>query len=121
MATRSGITDAEIQANYAGLPQEKGPLNWEWIQAILRALDRTPLGDRSIDRFTRDVYVYLTYKAVRNAIDEIVHSVFTADGPYVVVGHSLGSVVGYNVLSKLATTKLVRAYITVGSPLGIKA
>lgn len=121
MAINSGISDAEIQANFAGLPQEKGPLNWEWIQAILRALDRTPLGDRSIDRITRDVYVYLTYNAVRKAIDAIVNSVFKTDGPYVVVGHSLGSVVGYNVLSKLATTKLVRAYITVGSPLGIKA
>lgn len=121
MATNSGISDAEIQAYYAGLPQEKGPLNWEWVQAILRALDRTPLGDSTIDRFTRDVYVYLTYKVVRKAIDAIVESVFTTDGPYVVVGHSLGSVVGYNVLSKLATTKLIRGYITVGSPLGIKA
>lgn len=121
MATNSGISDAEIQAYYAALPRERGLPNWEWAQAILRALDRTPLGDRAIDRFTRDVYVYLTNKVVRKEIDIILNNVFTADGPYVVVGHSLGSVVGYNVLSKLATTKLIRAYITVGSPLGIKA
>ncbi|MFD1139911.1 hypothetical protein ACFQ4C_02280 [Larkinella insperata] len=121
MAVNQGISDAEIQTHYAGLPQEKGPLNWEWVQAILRALDRTPLGDRTIDRFTRDVYVYLTNKAVRRAIDAIVAKAFVADEPYVVIGHSLGSIVGYNVLSSLSSTRKILLYLTVGSPLAIKA
>lgn len=121
MALHAGITDADVQAQYSGLPQEKGPLNWEWVQALLRALDRTPMGGSIIKRVTRDVSVYLTYKAVRTAIDSLVNAVFVDNGPYVVVGHSLGSVVGYNVLHKLPVTVDVRAYITVGSPLGIKA
>lgn len=120
MAMDAGISDAEIQAYYAGKPQEKGPLNWEWVQSILKALDKTPLGEAAIDAFTRDVYVYLTNKAVRKAIDGLVSPHLT-EGRCVVVGHSLGSVVGYNVLSKAASNVVVKRYVTVGSPLGLKA
>ena len=119
IAAKSGISDAEIQAYLAGEVQEKGPLNWGWVQAILQALDRTPLGGTAIDKFTRDVYVYLNYKAVRKAIDAIVSPHLS--NPCVVVGHSLGSVVGYNVLSKTPATVVVQRYITVGSPLGLNA
>lgn len=119
LAMGSGITDAEIQAHYAGTPTEKGPLNWEWVQAILQALDRTPLGENAIDAFTRDVYVYMTNKAVRKAIDDIVAAEIES-GPCVVVGHSLGTIVGYNVLRKSLSVSQ-KPYITVGSPLGIQA
>ncbi|MFN7929350.1 MAG: hypothetical protein U0Y68_15675 [Blastocatellia bacterium] len=47
----AGVSDAEIQAHYKGLPQEKGPLNWGWVQAILQALDRTPLGGGNLRCF----------------------------------------------------------------------
>jgi len=120
IARNAGISDSDIQAYYSGQPQEKGPLNWEWVQSILKALDKTPLGEAAIDAFTRDVYVYLTNKAVRRAIDGLV-SPYLTEGPCVVVGHSLGSVVGYNVLSKTAQNVSVKRYITVGSPLGLKA
>jgi hypothetical protein len=120
MAKGEGISDAEIQAHYALVPHDKGVLNWEWVQAILKALDKTPLGEKAIDGFTRDVYIYLTIKAVRKAIHAIVEACFS-DEPCVVVGHSLGTVVGYNVLSKLPATIRVKKYITVGSPLGLNA
>ena len=120
MASARGITDEQIQAHFKGQLHEKGPLNWEWVQAILRALDATPLGEAAIDMFTRDVYVYLTCRAVQNAVDAIVAAELTA-GPCVVVGHSLGSVVGYNVLRRIPEAVLVRRYVTVGSPLGAKA
>jgi hypothetical protein len=119
IAAKSGISDAEIQAYLAGEVQEKGPLNWGWVQAILQALDKTPLGGTAIDRFTRDVYVYLNYKPVRKAIDALVSPHLS--NPCVVVGHSLGSVVGYNVLSKTPATVVVQRYISVGSPLGLQA
>jgi hypothetical protein len=115
-----GISDAKIQAHYDLIPHEKGPLNWGWVQAILKALDETPLGEKAIDNFTRDVYVYLTINGVRKAINAIVEASFS-DEPCVVVGHSLGTVVGYNVLSKLPATTTVKKYITVGSPLGLNA
>jgi hypothetical protein len=118
MARSYGITDDEISACYDGAVNEKGPLNWEWVQAILRALDRTPLGATTLDTFTRDVYVYLSYPNVRSAINALVAAAIP-DEPCVVLGHSLGTVVGYNVLS--VTRSRVAAYITVGSPLGVNA
>lgn len=120
IAQDAGVTDAEIQSEYRGAPQEKGPLNWEWVQAILKALDKTPLGEFAIDSFTRDVYVYLTNKSVRKAIDGIVMASLS-NGPCVVVGHSLGSVVAYNVLRRASPAIEVNMYATVGSPLGLKA
>lgn len=120
IAQGAGVTDAEIQSHFKGTQQEKGPLNWEWVQSILSALDRTPLGEVAIDAFTRDVYVYLTNRSVRKTIDGIV-SASLSDGPCVVVGHSLGSVVGYNVLRNASPTIGVQKYVTVGSPLGLKA
>ncbi len=120
IARGAGVTDAEIQSHFKGAQQEKGPLNWEWVQSILSALDRTPLGEVAIDAFTRDVYVYLTNRSVRKTIDGIVSRALS-DGPCVVVGHSLGSVVGYNVLKNASPAIGVQKYVTVGSPLGLKA
>lgn len=119
IAQGADITDARIQSHFKGDRLERGPLNWEWVQAILSALDGTPLGAIAIDAFTRDVYVYLTNRSVREAIDKIV-SAALSDGTCVVVGHSLGSVVGYNVLRNTALTTRVVRYVTVGSPLGLK-
>jgi hypothetical protein len=101
--------------------KERGVLNWRWVQAVLRVLDPTPAGDASLDRVTRDVYVYLTYPAVRKAIDKIVADALPNDGPCVVVAHSLGTIVAYNVLRNAPASLGVPAYITVGSPLGVKA
>ncbi len=120
LARNAGLTDDDFQAYYSGQPLEKGPLNWEWVQAILKALDNTPIGEASIDLFTRDVYVYLTNRAVREKIDKIVADKF-AGKECVVVGHSLGTVVAYNVLRSLGSSASAKRYVTVGSPLGVKA
>jgi pimeloyl-ACP methyl ester carboxylesterase len=121
MQNELGISDAEVQALIpAGEPQEKGPLNWHWVHAILKALDRTPLRDKLLDEFTRDVFVYLDFPNVTKAIDNVVLPELQ-QGPCVVVAHSLGTVVGYNALSKAPATTTVTRFITVGSPLGIRA
>jgi hypothetical protein len=120
LAAAAGISEAAISAQLAGVPTEKGPLNWAWVQAILRALDQTPLGEASIDAFTRDVYVYLTNATVAKAVNKLVAEA-VGDEPCVVVAHSLGSVVAYRVLQQLAPAGQVRRFITVGSPLGVTA
>jgi hypothetical protein len=121
MQNEVGISDAEVQALIpAGVPQEKGPLNWRWVHAILKTLDRTPLRDKLLDEFTRDVFVYLGFPNVTKAIDNVVLPELP-QGTCVVVAHSLGTVVGYNALSKAAATTKVTRYITLGSPLGIRA
>jgi hypothetical protein len=120
IAAQIGVSRADIEREFKGQPTRKGPGNWEWVHAILRAMDKIPgVNSASIDQFTRDVYVYLTYPAVRGAIDKIVTDQMS-DGPCVVVGHSLGTVVAYNVLLRRSPADGIRRYVTLGSPLGIR-
>jgi hypothetical protein len=119
LAEGAGFSDDDIRENFDEDFTERGPLNWGWVRAILKTLDKSEkLGTLSLDTFTRDVYVYLTNRTVRRRIDEMV-TPHLSGSPCVVVGHSLGSVVGYNVLSS-HPHDVVR-YVTVGSPLGVKA
>lgn len=119
LAKRAGLTQDDIENYYEGNVREKGILNWEWVHSIMRALDNsTKLGDIVLDTFTRDVYIYLTKDVVQRRINAIVERHISGE-PCVVVGHSLGSVVGYNVLRSIPH-KVVK-YVTLGSPLGIKS
>lgn len=119
LVDNSGIPHSEIVAGFEGLPQERGPLNWRWVQAILKVLDRTGLGDMSLHKFTYDAFLYLTLPAIREKIDTFVTGEM-GPGNAVVVGHSLGSVVAYNVLKDNPQFNVQR-YITVGSPLGLNS
>jgi hypothetical protein len=119
MAAGLGITDDDVRKELGGKPVQKAPRNWEWVQAVLRAMDRVPgINSGFIDLATRDVYVYLHYDAVRMAIDDIVSQAIGSD-PCVVVAHSLGTVVAYNVLYRRAAAPAIPRLVTVGSPLGI--
>jgi hypothetical protein len=120
IAREKKIVPSEINANYRGDARERGALNWQWVQAILRTLDKTPIGASAIDQFTHDVWVYLRYPAVRTTIDAIVAAELKHER-CVVVGHSLGSIVGYNVLRTAGPGLEVPRYVTVGSPLGVYA
>lgn len=120
MRTRAGITEADVKAEVGPLPAEKGVENWAWVQAIVRLLDRNLNGvsQTTIEVFLRDVYLYVKRPPVRKAIDEIVSAMLKPDTG-VVIGHSLGSVVAYNVLN--AAIAKVPLYVTVGCPLAIRA
>jgi hypothetical protein len=122
IAAALGVIRGDIEREYTGQPQQKGPENWEWVQAILRAVDRVPgLNSSAIDLFTRDVYVYLTFPGVRARIDQMVSDAIGTTEPVVILAHSLGSIVAYNVLITRAATPPVVRLVTVGSPLGIRA
>lgn len=120
MRMRAGITEAEVSAEVGPLPAEKGVQNWAWVQAIVRLLDRNLSGvsQTTVEVFLRDVYLYVKRPPVRKAIDAIVSAMLKPDTA-VVIGHSLGSVVAYNVLN--AAVAKVPHYVTVGCPLGIRA
>ena len=120
MRIRAGISDQAVQAEAGNLPVEKGPQNWAWVQAVARLLDRTFTGlpEGTLEVFLRDVFLYTRKSAVRSAIDAIVARHLTGD-TRVVVGHSLGSVVAYNVLKAAADKPPL--FVTVGSPLGVRA
>lgn len=118
----SGVTDAQVDAEYGANTKPKGPLNWEWVQAILRALDKHGGGISStaLESFSRDVFLYTTRADVREEIDRIVANSLTEE-PTVMVGHSLGSVVAYSVLQSDRRSLRIPLYLTVGCPLGIRA
>src|SRR5262249_6622037 len=114
-----GITDAQVDTQVTQEVRERGPLNWEWVQAILRTLDILPgVSAAAIEQFTRDVYLYLSRSKVRKAINDIVKAEIPS-GKTVIVGHSLGSVVSYDLLRGAAESLEIPLYVTVGSPLAV--
>jgi hypothetical protein len=120
VADNANIDTADIEAENTALITEKGPLNWEWVHSILKAIDRkSTWSEASIKKFTYDVFLYLSVEGIRQEINSEVMKSFP-DEPCVVVGHSLGSVVSYNLLRDITATK-VGKFITVGSPLGVNA
>jgi hypothetical protein len=122
LRVRAGVTDVQVQEEFGTNPTQKGPQNWAWVQAIIRAIDRNAgsLSESAIESFMRDVYLYTSRVTVRDEINSIVAPALNAT-PCVVIGHSLGSVVAYNILRTDPRALQVRAYVTVGSPLAISA
>lgn len=119
---RAGITDAQVDAEYGPDPAPRGPLNWKWVQAILRAIDKngTGMNQKTLETFTRDVFLYTTRAGVRDEIDQIVAGKLT-EQPTLVVSHSLGTVVAYSVLRTDRRSLHVPLFVTVGSPLAVRA
>ena len=116
-----GITDQQVNAEYGDNPKERGPLNWEWVQAIVSAVDKHGggLSSAALQQVTRDVFLYTNYPVVRDAVDKIVRAAIGTE-PTVIIGHSLGSVVAYSVL-QTDTRPLDVKLVTVGCPLAIRA
>jgi len=119
---RAGITDAQVDAEYGPNPKARGPQNWEWVQAILSAIDKHGGGmsRTTLEVFMRDVYLYTSRAGVRDEIDRIVAGHLT-EAPTIVIGHSLGSVVTYSVLRSDRRRLQIPLYVTLGSPLGIRS
>jgi subtilisin family serine protease len=72
--------------------------------------------------FLKDVNDFLFVPARRAAMREsLLARLRVGGGPFVVIGHSQGSMIAYDVLSQLDPAKFdVRLFVTVGSPLGIQ-
>jgi hypothetical protein len=119
---KAQITDDQVNGEYGPNTKPRGPLNWDWVQAILRALDKYGPGmsKETVELFTRDVFLYITRPAIQGEVDKIVASALSLE-PTVLVGHSLGSVVAYHILRTDPRAMQVPLYVSVGSPLGIRA
>lgn len=120
---KAGITEAEVDAEIPAQVVERGPLNWGWVQGILKVIDRkVPFGSgASVALFTKDVFQYLTRTGISTAIDTGVLAAIQPNEPTVVVAHSLGTVVAYNILRRegKALGWNIPLFVTVGSPLGV--
>ncbi len=70
--------------------------------------------------FMADVNDFLFNKAKRERMVQTVKDrISTGGGPFVVIGHSQGSMVTYQALMELGATAAVDLYVTIGSPLGL--
>ncbi len=105
-----------------------GALTWEWVHTGLSILDRFVPGasGASVAYATSDVAQYLKDDAIRAEIDGVVAAAFhqcSPDDRIVVIAHSLGSVIAYNLLAHggLEHDYDVAAFVSIGSPLGVTA
>lgn len=121
IAEKEGLSDEDIRAEMPMQDGTMGPENWAWVQAIVRLIDRrwTPVASLAIEVILRDVFLYLHSRSMRRAINALVEARLTGE-PTVVVAHSLGTVVCYDILKKRTDLDL-RGFVTLGSPLGIRA
>lgn len=120
-----GISDDEV-LDAAGMNTiPKGPLQWKWVQGILTAIDTHIPGASglSLSLATNDVYQYLYNQALADRIRKGVAAAIPAGEPAVVVAHSLGTVVAYDLLRKSGSEQgwNVPLFVTLGSPLGVTA
>lgn len=123
----ANIMDEEVLANappeiIARGIRERGILNWGWVQSLLEVLDdRVPMASSaSVALFTKDVFRYLRDSKIRDTMNEGVRSAFTEGRDSVVVSHSLGTIIAYNVLrTQGAAAQNVPLFVTLGSPLGV--
>lgn len=122
----TGLSDAEMASSPAAVPAapqgalERVPLPWFLKKAIL-------------DAFLRDVHHYLfdvefappnrspAVRIQKTIRERFVESVCSADitPPHIVISHSMGTVIAYDCLKRVAPCARVDGFITLGSPLGI--
>lgn len=103
---------------------ERGILDKEWVHSILKAIDKYVPGasGATVALVTHDVYHYLNNPGARDEIETGVRRAMSSSVECVVVGHSLGSVVAYNLLKRegAANGWKIPLFVTIGSPLAIK-
>ena len=115
-----GVSERELPVS-SDEPLERGLQNSNLVLAMLQLLDSTPMGGSALNALTRDVFLYLTIGAVQTKVNEIVSQAFE-EGTNIVVAHSLGSIVAYQVLAEPSMMSYnVSLLLTLGSPLGIRA
>lgn len=121
---KQGLDEDQVKQVVAAEALTKGPLNWDWVQGILKVIDRyVPLGSgAAVALATRDVYHYLTNPATKAAIENGVLAAMQPGEPTVFVSHSLGTVVAYNLLRREGAARnwQVPLFVTLGSPLAVK-
>jgi hypothetical protein len=93
------------------------------VNAIARVLERiSPFHGDITSRLLRQAYVYLRQPGAAEQIDARVAPHFS-DGPCVIVAHSLGTVVSFKLLRRMALEGRpldVPLFLTLGSPLSLR-
>ncbi|PFG18611.1 hypothetical protein [Serinibacter salmoneus] len=100
---------------------EAAPGQWGHVRTVLAAVDRYVPGmsGATVAFVARECFGYLTDARLRQTIDDGVANVARPGEPTVVLAHSLGAVIAYQVLrsSERMRDLDVRLFLTVGAPL----
>ena len=129
-ATELQFTDPELAERVAEVSAEE--LNWSAglklpvVRAALQFIARkTGTAEFVIEEYLTDVAYYLTDREIRGSVLGIAREAFATarkqHDAVVVVAHSLGTVVAYDLLQTADTPRPVSALVTAGSPLGLPA
>lgn len=95
-------------------------LSWGGVRRALLLVAQTTRVDREVIKSQlKDVGVYLAGVGARAQVLAAVTAGIPAEGPIVLVTHSLGTVVGCDLLADPAIRERTVAWITLGSPLGL--
>lgn len=122
MALCKGITGEQLSRRAGGPPVQPGVPNRRVVLAALRLLSRLEGVDAGwLELFTRDAWSYLTRQELRMPVQDVLEQAIPEQEACVVVAHSLGSMVAYDLLMDRLERGHVKAFITLGSPLGIGA
>jgi hypothetical protein len=129
----AGVTDDQVRDAAEAIDHaedtvpavERGPLNWRWVRALTAALDEHMPGasGTAIALATADVWSYMQKATTRSKIDTGVRAALPSGADSVVVSHSLGTVIAYNLLKndgELGKWE-VPLFVTLGSPLAVLA
>ena len=82
---------------------------------------RRPLARSFMQQFFQDAAAYFLDDKKRREIQaRLINQIPKKGQPIVVIAHSLGSVIAFDVLSQLKERPAVELFVTVGSPLGIR-
>ncbi|TAZ35415.1 hypothetical protein ELH80_14085 [Rhizobium ruizarguesonis] len=119
IASAYGISESDVRREAGVKVVDKGLLNWEYTQALVRMLEnKVPAFGQFGLKFVVQVDAYLRRPNIRDTVDEIVRTALAGE-PAVVVAHSLGTIVSYRLLTKFDTPR-VPLFVTLGSPLGFE-
>ncbi|KQO64088.1 hypothetical protein ASF22_21615 [Methylobacterium sp. Leaf87] len=129
IASANALDEDEIEAlAYAATVAEgtQAIAQSSWIGrravAIVSLLERiSPARGQFAARVVREAYIYLANPGARKEIDDIVRPRI-GSGELVIVSHSLGTVVAFNLLRELASAGAdvqIPLLVTLGSPLGL--
>jgi hypothetical protein len=78
------------------------------------------LHESLIHKFLIETYLYLANPEFMDEVHQRILASLEPDQTHIIVAHSLGTVIGYNLLQQLQTNYKIKRFITLGSPLAFK-
>lgn len=78
------------------------------------------LHESLIHKFLIETYLYLANPQFMDEVHQRILASLEPDQPHIIVAHSLGTVIAYNLLQQLQANYQIQRFITLGSPLAFK-